>query len=390
MKKLNILFILIFLEFFANAQVDLTHTGSLIQGGVRDGVKLVTAYITPLNRSLMVGMNNTEYSPLWFKDEKRFSISLRTSIIAIPDIDKTFNVNNLHLEKITVDPNDPASPWAQTVFGDTTVITLVSRDSTIDSNNNIIPGDNDNGDDNGGDDGGGLPFGRSIKTINGIDSIPVFTLHSIPGSGIGMMPIPYLNISYKLNFGTISAGVLPYVSDSLIAVLGSISWTQGLTSLIPSFRDKPFQVSVMAGYYHFYVKALMNIKPEGVSVPLTLNGKTTGPYDTQRLLINFSSFYTSVYASYRIKKITFWAGLGYNKGFSHIQIVGNYPVYASDPSGTASVVAEDVTDPMDESDSYARTKADFGIRLDIKRWYIQANYTLASYGGFGTTLGIRF
>ena len=385
MKKIKIFFSLIFLSFFSQAQVDLTHTGSLIQGGVRDGVKLVTAYITPLNRSLMVGMNNTEYSPLWFDGEKRFSISLRTSMISIPEIDKTFNVNNLHLEKITVDPNDPASPWAQTVFGDTTVIRLVSRDSTIDTDN-ILPG---TGDETG--DGGGRnpnPFKR--VNANGIDSVPVFTLHSIPGSGIGMMPIPYLNFSYKLNFGTISASILPYTSDSLTAVLAGFSWTQGVTSLIPSLRDKPFQLSVMAGYYFFYVKALMDIKPDGVSVPYSLSGETTGPYDTQRLYINFSSIYTSVYASYRIKKITLWTGFGYNKGFSHIQIVGNYPVYASDPTGKTSVVAEDIVDPMDEKDAYSRTKFDFGIRFDLKRYYLQANYTLASYGGFGASLGVRF
>jgi len=389
MRKINIILSFVFLSIFSQAQVDLTHTGSLIQGGVRDGVKLVTAYITPLNRSLMVGMNNTEYTPLWFKDERRFSISLRTSIISIPDVDKIFNVNDLHLEKITIDPNDPASPWAQTIFGDTTVITLVSRDSTLDTDGIIPGGNDDDGGSDDGDGGGGLPFGRNVK-LNGIDSIPVFTLHSIPGSGIGMMPIPYLNFSYKLNFGTISAGVLPYISDSLTAILGSINWTQGLTSLIPSLRDKPFQLSIMAGYYHFYVKALMDIKPEGVTVPYSLSGETTGPYDTQRLFINFSSFYTSLYTSYRIKKLTLWAGVGYNMGFSRIQIVGNYPVYASDPTGTSSVVAEDVTDPMDESDSYARAKADFGIRFDLKRYYLQANYTLASYGGFGTTIGIRF
>jgi len=55
----------------------------------------------------------------------------------------------------------------------------------------------------------------------------------------------------------------------------------------------------------------------------------------------------------------------------------------------ASVVADDVTDPLDMSDNFSRAKFEFGARADWNRFYVQLNYNVATYGGLGLNLGYK-
>jgi len=368
----KIIFFVFLLQINNLFSQNLVNTGKLLQGGVDDGVKMVNAYITPLNRSIMVGMNNSNYNTLYTGDGKRFSVSLNSSLISIPTADQTFDINSLGLENISAEPGNSI---AQTVFGDSTTITLYSRDSIPDTSG--FPG---------GGTGGGLPF----KSINQIDSVASFTFNSISGSDIHMMLLPYLSVSYKFDYANLSVDLLPFSSSDYTVFSAGINWQQDLTKLL-SFKEKsPFKISATVGYYYYYLRSALEVRPEGVTIPYTLSGEAVGPYDNQELKMNFSSVYFGADVAYSVKHFTFWAGLGYNMGFSNIKILGIYPIYGSDPTGNASVSLTDIKDPMDESDSYSRFKGHLGIRFDLNRYYLQANYTLANYGGIGIALGVRF
>ena len=372
MKKLNItlgISVIIIGNLFSQS---LTNTGQLLQGGIDDGVKMVNAYILPLNRAMSVGLNNSNFNTLYNGDGKRFSLSFNTSLISIPTEDQTFDVNQLGLENIAAQPGNSI---AQTVFGSNDSIPLYSRDSIPDTS--FIPG---------GGNGGGLPF----KSINNVDSVSIFSFSSITGSDIHLLPLAYLSFTYKFNFGNLSAEVLPYYSSETTVISWGINWQQNLSMFIPNLKDKPFTISSTIGYYSFYLRNQLDVQPDDVTVPYTLTGDAIGPYDNQELKMNFSSIYLSFQSTYTIKKFTFWGTLAYNYGFSNIKVLGRYPIYGSDPTGTASVSLTDIDDPMDESDHYSRFKAAIGTRFDISRYYIQANYTIASYGGLGIALGIRF
>ncbi len=348
----------------------LYNSADLIQGGVDDGVKLINAYILPLNRAMMTGMNNTAYTRIHhYDDNKHFNISVRTSFVSIPKADQSFDVKNLNLQN--VHPEDPNHTISQTVFGDSlSTITLVSNQTTYDTTQNQFP----------------LP-----PTI---EEKPLFKLNTLAGSGYQIMPIPYFNAAYRIKYTNFSVGFIPWITipkSDVRVVLYSLSIQQDLAMFLPFLRQKPVSISLLGGYYYFYAHANLNVQPDDVVFTMPFTNHGTGPYDNQEVKINYNSIFMSGIVSYNIKNFTFFGLIGYNTGTSHVQILGNYPVYVKDPSGTGSLNLEDVTDPMNATGSYARMKFSTGFQFDfLKSFYVQANYTFANYGGFGGVVGFRF
>jgi|GEM_PF-2268345 len=369
MKKILLLAVAFLIGLSVKSQY-LVNSGDLIQGGVDDGVKLINAYILPMNRAMMTGMNNTAYTRTnYIDDNKHFNLSVRTSFVSIPKDDQTFNVNNLNLQN--VHPEDPNHVIAQTVFGDSlSHITLVSNQTIYDTTQNPFP---------------------QPPTI---EEKPLFKINTLPGSGYQIMPIPYFNAGYRLKYTNFSLGFIPWITipkSDVRVVLYSLSLQQNLAWFIKGLQDKPLSINVLGGYYHFYAHTNLDVQPKDVAFTMNYTNNATGPYDNQEIKIAYNSVFVSSIVSYTIKNFTFFGLAGYNLGNSHIQVLGNYPVYVTDKSGTASMTLEDITDPMDETDTYERVKFAAGFQFDfLKMFYIQANYTMANYGGFGAVVGFRF
>ncbi|MCD6366313.1 MAG: hypothetical protein J7L46_02105 [Bacteroidales bacterium] len=369
MKKFFFVMLVLFVGISAKSQY-LYNSADLIQGGVDDGVKLINAYVLPLNRAMMTGMNNTDYIRTHhYDDKKHFNLSVRTSFVSIPKADQTFDVSNLNLQ--SVHPEDPNNTIAQTVFGDSLAhITLVSNQTTYDTTQNQFP----------------LP-----PTI---EEKPLFKINTLAGSGYQVMPIPYFNASYRLAYTNLSVGFIPWITipkSDVRVVSYSLSVQQDLAWFIKELQDKPLSFSVIGGYYHFYTHANLDVQPQDVAFAMPFTNNATGPYDNQEVKISYNSLFVSCIVSYNIKSFTFFGHVGYNSGTSHIQVLGNYPVYVKDPLGVSSLTLKDVSNPMDETDSYARMKFAGGFQFDLlNMFYVQANYTFANYGGFGAVVGFRF
>jgi hypothetical protein len=189
-------------------------------------------------------------------------------------------------------------------------------------------------------------------------------------------------------------GFIPWITipkSDVRVVLYSLSIQQDLAMFLPFLREKPLSVSVLGGYYHFYAHANLDVQPQDVAFTMPFTNNATGPYDNQEVKIDYNSVFVSGAVSYNIKNFTFYGLIGYNTGTSHVQVLGNYPVYVADPTGLGKMTLEDVVDPMDETGAYARMKFAGGIQFDLlKSFYVQANYTFANYGGFGAVVGFRF
>lgn len=352
-----------------NAQ-QLENSSDFIQSGVEDGIKLIDAYILPLNRAMMVGMDNTSYTRIHhYEDKKHFNISVRTSFINIPKADRSFDVLNLDLQ--TVHPEDPNHTIAQTVFGDSTSsITLVSNDTKYDTVNNPFP----------------LP-----PTIQ---EVPLFKFNSILGSGYHVMPMPYLNASYRLNRTNIAVGFIPWIKipkSDMRVVLYSISLQQDLAMIFSFLREKPLSFNLFGGFYHFYAHSNLSVQPEDIEFTVSYTNESTGPYDNQEIKIAYDNIFFGGVVAYNIKSFTFFGLVGYTQGISHIQVLGNYPIYTNDPSNNSSLILKDIVDPMDAQDEYSQLKITAGVQVDLLgSIYVQANATLANYGGFGAVVGFRF
>jgi len=361
MKKIALLFFVFLFVQTTKAQ-QLVYTGNMLQGGIADGVKLVEYYIKPVNKAIISGINNTEYNNLKiYDDKKRFSISLRIATIIIPKKDRKFKVDTIEFETIKVDSGE----YAQTVFGDTIMSVLfVSKDSTIHYDTiSIFP----------------LNVNAYWK--------PVFSFYSPPGSGHHVMPIPYLQLGYNFGFGYLSANIVPATpllgSDMKLLLFG-LSWQQ---NLLPFLKDKPYELSALAGFNTIKASAQLHIEPDPSLISFDKNS-----YDNQYIKINYLNLFVSVYGTYHLsQKFSFYGGIGYTWGKSLINVLGTYPVYKKDPTGTTSVTVENVEDPMKDSEvTYNRLKTVLGTNINFGSFYLQANYTIAEYSGIGIVLGKKF
>jgi len=353
MKKIT-LFLLLISALSLSAQ-EVVNTGSLIQAGIEDGSKLVNAYITPLNKAIVYGLSDVTYSKIKKDQPHNLSFSVKMAYVSVPDEDLSFDVYDLDLQNL--EPKDPAQHITPTVFGDSlAVITLVSKQKDL--------------------------LGRPLIEFD------------TPGGGeSSALPLPFLSATYHMDYTNLNVDFIPYItipsSDLSIGLIG-VSIQQDLGKFIKSLDDSPFGISIQTGFSYLFGDADLHVEPDGIYSPVTPTGETTGPYDNQKLNIGYTSLNFGAYADYNLtEKISLFAGAGYNIGGSSIEINGTYPVYTADPSGSGSVIAEDVDDPLSLTDTYSRAKFDFGARADFNRFFVQVNYNIATYGGFGLNLGYK-
>ena len=353
MKKL---FVLLFcLNISGIFSQDLLHTGALIQGGVEDGNKLVEAYVKPLNKAIVFGLSNVTYTKIKKEQKHRLLLSIKLAYVAIPKDDWTYDVTKLNLQHF--EPKDTDKIMAQTVFGDSLQsITLVSKEKDL--------------------------LGR-----------PLIEFDTPSGSQKSGMPLPYLGATYRLQYTNLSFNIIPYIkipdSDFKVGMLG-VGVQQDLAMFVKSLQDKPFSINIQVSGAILYGHSYLDIQPGGIYTPVTITGSISGPYDNQEIKINYTSFNLAAYFDYDLTEhISAFTGVGFNTGSSNIKMTGTYPVYIADPIGLGSVVADDVHDPLDISNTFSREKFEVGVRGDWNKFFIQLNYNMAIYGGFGLNLGYK-
>ncbi len=334
---------------------NLINTGALIQGGVEDGQKLVEAYIKPLNKAIVFGLSDVDYTQIRRKRSHRLVLSLKLAYISIPSTDLNFDVTKIGLKNF--EPKDPGKVMTPTVFGDSLkYVTLVSKEKDL--------------------------FGR-----------PLIEFNTPGGSQKSAMPLPFLGGTYRLKYTNLSVSFIPYVtvpdSDFKVGMFGA-GVQQDLALFIQSLRNKKYGLSVQAAGAYLYGHSDLDIQPGQIYSPVTISGQATGPYDNQVVDINYISLNLATYFNYDLTQhFSLFAGTGFNTGSAHIQVKGTYPVYVADPTGTGAVVADDVYDPIDISETFSRQKHIIGARGDWSHFYIQLNYNIADYGGLGLNLGYK-
>ncbi|NPA46711.1 MAG: hypothetical protein GXO24_05795 [Chlorobi bacterium] len=356
MKKWILLISLNLMTWSYLSAQETAQTGDLIQGGVADANKLVDAYIAPLNKALIYSLGEFNYTGFNRFGDKKFSVGFKTVFLISPESDRTYHVNALNLE--TLEAEDPNNDEAQTIFGDSTSYIYIQS-----------------------------------KKKSQFTGEPAFKFKSPTGSGYPGFPIPYIDLNYSTAKWNFSLGLIPLVpvptTDlNIFMVRGAAQYN--LTSAI-GLDEKKHEISVAtsAGYFHGY--SLLDVKPSGVTVNASTSGNQSGPYDNQKLLLDYTSFSLATHYAYLFgKHYRIYVGGGMVAGNSSLKLVGTYPIYESDPTGSFSVVAEDIDDPLDIQNAYFAAFGEAGIRADWKKWYLQLQANIGNYTGGSLGIGYKF
>ncbi len=330
-------------------------TGNLIKGGVADGNKLVDAYTRPLNKALIFSLGQMDYTGFVRNHGRRFSVGLQTVYLMAPRSERTYNLNDLNLE--TLEPEDPDNAEAATILGDSLLQnTLVSKKKDL--------------------------FGR-----------PLIKFKTPGGSGYAGFPLPALNLSYRTtawsaHFGLIPLLPVPTTDLKIFMLRGAFDFNLASKLDFIDAGKSAWDVGVAYGYFHGF--SHLDVRPDGVITLFNPTGNHNGPYDYQRLLIDYHSFSASThYARFLGKHWQVFAGLNAVFGTSSLQLKGKYPVYLTDPMGGVSITATDVEDPLDIQNSYGGIFVQTGLRADWKHWALLVQANLANYSGLSFRLSYK-
>ena len=351
--RLATLLALLILAPLLHAQ-KLVGVGKLIQGGVADGEKLVNAYLLPVNRALMTAANNGGL-PLSSRprDDKHFSLSVHYLPVYIPSRDRQFDVRDLSLE--SVEPASADQTTAQTAFGDSSSIALVSK--------------------------------------YGVGNLRYFSIRTQPGSEKKSLPLPYMQLAYSGRIGDARIRLIPpvYIPESDVRIwLAGPEMQLRLNALWPALESLPLDLHIQAGAYVMHARADLNVRPDDATVYLPLTSDAQGPYDDQRIRIDYLGYYAAAYAGKQLGILSVFAGAGINRGHTAFRVLGTYPVFVTVPGALVGIRAKDLTDPVSSATAYSRVKVEVGGRLHLGRFYLQGAYTFAAYGGPSVGIGVRF
>jgi hypothetical protein len=363
------LLLLISVFHVPDAEAQLEDSGDFISAGIDDANLLFKNYLEPFGKGFGAGLNSG-----WVQSAKShgvlgFNISFRLNASLVPDVDQSFDVTSLALQRLEYANDQGDLPITPTLSG---------------SNH----------------DGPRMIAQREINVPGGTETVTLADFNMPPGIGVAIVPAPVIQAGVGIIRDTeLTLRYLPPVNmpfDGSINLLGG-SIKHGINQWIPGGNLFPVDLSVMAGYTSLSMNVNMNIEPE-------VNQFTRNPYenspetwDNQSLDFESSGFTAMLLAGKNLPIVAFYGGVGIESSTTSILTSGSYPVTVDDDpespefDPTRPLVVQRYEDPIDlEYDGANSLRALIGMRLRLGIISINADYTLANYPIASVGLGISF
>jgi hypothetical protein len=361
----NAVYLLILVFFaFGQSYAQVSASANFIKGGKEDAVKIISAYLLPVERALSFdGANN---NILLFKSNKtsdlNYGIGINLTTSFVNSEDYAFDVNKLNLTEF--EAKDPNKTIAQTIAGNESTIVLQTKDKYR------VPSSS-------------YPY---------YTEKPILTLNSPKGNDNTIIPFAIFNMFVEKQGNFIDVKILPPTkipSKSLGLFNVGINLQHNLETSLKSMSDFWFDLYVSGGYNYNKVTYYIDIKPNENSLIFSPSSDN-GPYDNQELLIHSVSIPLRLNAVKQLNNFSFSLGSGYNITNSKVEMIGKYPVYKADPSNTFQVIAEDIEDPFQYTRDFNKMLFDFGVNYRLKHFSAGLKYTNSYYNNIDLSLGFLF
>ncbi len=341
----------------------ITDVGLFVSGGANDASKLLGAYVKPFTNAFGYNLNAGWYNTAKVHSLLGFDFTLTFNVAFIPSADKTFDVNDLHLNS---NPSIITPSIAQTIAGGTNPGPLISY--TDASNHPIV----------------------SYNTPGGIN--------------LGFVPIPMIQLGLGLIKGTEIIGrYMPSISlgnggKSKIGLWG-IGLKHSIKQWIPAIDELPFlNISIIAGYSRLHMVNEINLSPFSDFYSnnniLFINGSDSLDYSNQQLDLMVKSFTASAIVSLDIPVITFYGGIGFSSTSTDLKLLGNFPIPTTFNStqNQVDVTVNDIkANPVNISiKGGTKPRLNIGFKLKMGLIGFNVDYTYANYSITTVGLGVSF
>jgi hypothetical protein len=329
----------------AKAQ-DPSDISSFISAAPEDASKLMTAYMTPVVKSLSYGLTGGWYHTAQAHKTAGVDVGISINAVFIPTSENYFNPSSLGLKTVTSFNNSSTgTQQAPTVVGpnDNTTYTCTY---TPPSNSSLGPQSvSFNGP-------GGFDMKRNI--------------------GFAALPAPMAQIGIGLIKGTdIKVRWVPAIHSGQTSVsMFGIGIMHDVKQYIPGIKSLPFDLSGFVGYNSISGSASM-------ATPATFNPSSTDGV----LNYKFNSWVFQALISKKFSVLTLYGGLGWATIATKVDVTGTYKITAA-PAGSF-----DVKNPVSMNLANSSLKATFGMRLKFGPLYLNGDYTFQKYNAVSVGLG---
>lgn len=307
----------------------------LLQESIVDGRKLVKGYVDPFMKSMSLGLNQGWYNTA--KPHKLLGIDITVTAAAmmVPDDELFYNVDNLNLESVELDPSSPDAPRAPTIIGPdrAPVYRLQDNPSTTYEG----------------------PEGLDLEGNIGKNWVPV----PMVTLGIGLPKETDLKIRYTPNIEFDG-------SNGSVQLLG-FGVMHNIKQYLPGLKLLPFDLSAFVGYTHFKINYKFDDDVQG---------------ENQRGEFAMNATTIQGVISRKFSVITLYGGVGYNVAKSNLSMLGWYDVNEND------VEDENERNPIDEKFAASGPRITAGFRLKLAILTIHADYTLQKYSSLTAGIGL--
>ena len=318
---------------------------ALLTAGVDNAERFANDYLKPGTNGLMHSMNANWFNTAEAKPLGGFEISIIANAATIKDEQKSF------LMQIADYNSNPDQDFTIT-FEDSSISKNVA--TALGDNNqdiNIIVTYNDE------------ILGEQQETI---------TLPSGIGSETAnLLPTAFIQGALGLSKGIeIRARFVPKIDteDVDISMYGA-GLQMEFTKWLPADKVLPIAVSGLIAYTHL----------DG-SYDLTESSGISG--SNQRLESDNNTWLFQLIASTKLPVINFYGGLGYIKGKSESDLLGDYTV------SSGPFFSETITDPFSVSSEVSSVRGTVGTKLKLGFFRLNAEYHISEFNAF--SVGVNF
>lgn len=363
MRKLNKYLAIMVISLFtfsgheAHAQLE----ADFFKAGINDGMLLMEAYITPFANAFGAGFNSAWYNTAKPHKFGGFDITLNVSAGFVPANALEFDLANINFSSLEmVNPK-----------GNTLAPTIAGSDMEGPALHVL-------------QDVPGLP-GTQVELVN---------FNSPPGTGFGIVPAPMLQAGIGLPLASeIKIRYIPTtpIDEGSLRLIGG-GFMKSITDHIKAFKLLPVTISAFGGYNHLRGIVPISVEPD---TDVNYENYSLSDFNDQSFILDVSSWNVSLVGSVNFPIITGYAGIGYGKTSTSMNVDGYIPLPTIDPDiSTTSPVYKDegVVEEVESIniDNYSGVRLNIGGRLKFGVFTIHADYTYANYNVLTAGLGISF
>jgi hypothetical protein len=335
MKKIALTIALCFSVLITKAQNDID---VLLSAGVEDAQRFANDYIAPGANGIMHSINANWFNSAKVKPLGGFEISVIANAALINDDDKVFNMNTADYRNVQF-VSGPNVQDVASVLGenDPVIFVEVEYDDPIFGSQSVELE---------------LPQGIGDQSKN---LIPTASIQGAVGLGSGI---------------EVKARYFPKIdTDEATFNMYGAALQLEFTEWLPADKLWPVALSGLVAYNHL----------DG-SYDITESSGIEG--ENQRLENNTNTWLFQLVVSTKLPVFNLYGGLGYLKGKSESDLLGNYRVT------NGLLTTETIVDPFSVSSEVSSLRGTVGAKLKLGFFRLNAEYHISEFNAF--SLGINF